>query len=138
MTQKEIVKMAQAGNADAFCMLYDMMKDRLYRYAYYRLSNSDDAEDAVSDAVLSAYIQIKELKNPDAFSAWMFKILSASCNKYIRRQIEQRETANGCQILIGHVNAACSGFVSLNSVHSYLIFSQISNYCFHQFVTLAV
>ena len=39
---------------DEFCKQYGMCKDKLYRYALYRLGNPDDAEDAVSDAVLSA------------------------------------------------------------------------------------
>jgi len=94
MTQKELVKLAQQGNHDAFCALYDERKTALFRYAYYKLSNYEDAQDAVSDAVLSAFVQIKELKNPDAFNVWLYKILTASCNKYIKNQIQARQTEN--------------------------------------------
>ena len=38
-------------------------------------------KDAISDAVLSAFRQIKSLKNPDVFKGWLFKILCASCKR---------------------------------------------------------
>ena len=66
-------------------------KDRLYRYAYYRLGNYDDAQDAVSDCIVSAYEQIKNLRRAEAFSSWIFKILYAACSAYIKQQMRQRE-----------------------------------------------
>lgn len=47
MTEKELVLCAQAGDVDAFCTLYDRYKRKLYNYAYYKLGNTQDAEDAV-------------------------------------------------------------------------------------------
>ena len=91
MTQKELVKLAQQGNHDAFCALYDERKTALFRYAYYRLGSVEDAQDAVSDTVLSAFLQIKEVRNPSAFNVWLYKILSASCNKYIKNQVDSRQ-----------------------------------------------
>ena len=86
MKESELVKKAQKGDSDAFCELYNLYKNRLYKYAYYRLSNANDAEDAVMDCVLSAYSQIHKLKKADAFSSWIFKILHSSCIKYIDLQ----------------------------------------------------
>lgn len=94
MTERELVKNAQAGSKEAFAQLYVKYQTKLYRYAYYKLGNADDAEDAVSDAVVSAFVQIKELKRADAFSSWLFKILSASCSKYIKHQIAKRDSVD--------------------------------------------
>lgn len=94
MQDKELAVMAKSGDRDAFAMLYNRYKDRLYRYAFYKLGNSDDAEDAVSDCVLSAYSQISKLKKSDAFSSWIFRILYCSCNAVIKRQIDARSNAN--------------------------------------------
>ena len=47
MRESDLVKMAKSGDKEAFCRLYSLYKDRLYRYAYYRLGNYDDAQDAV-------------------------------------------------------------------------------------------
>lgn len=67
MKESELVKKAQRGDSDAFCELYNLYKNRLYKYAYYRLSNANDAEDAVMDCVLSAYSQIHKLKKQTLF-----------------------------------------------------------------------
>lgn len=94
MGEKELIRLSKNGNKQAFAELYGLYKDRLYRYAYYRLGNTYDAQDAVCDTVLSAFEQISSLKKASAFSAWIFKIHYTTCSKYITRQIDARESAN--------------------------------------------
>lgn len=94
MKEKELVKKAKQGDKDSFCELYGLYKDRLYRYAFYKLGDCEDAQDAVSDCVVSAFEQIKNLRNADAFHSWIFRILHITCTKYVKRQIEARETSD--------------------------------------------
>ncbi len=82
---------ATGGDQAAFCTLYGAYKDKLYRYALYRLGNPEDAEDAVSDCVVSAYRQMDKLKKPEAFSSWLFRILYCACNALIKAQMQQRK-----------------------------------------------
>ena len=89
-----MVLYSRAGDKQAFCELYGRYKDRLYRYAYYRLGNAEDAEDAVSDCVLAAFEQIKNLRKPEAFPAWIFKILYRSCAQIIAAQAARRKMAD--------------------------------------------
>lgn len=94
MSEKELVKKARNGDKDAFCELYGIYKSRLFNYAFYRLGTVHDAEDAVSECVLSAYQQIKNLKSENAFCVWIFKILYSTCADAIKNQITQRGTEN--------------------------------------------
>lgn len=94
MEEKQLVILAKSGDKRAFCSLYSAYKTKLYRYAFYRLGNHEDAEDAVSDTVISAYQQIGSLKNENAFSAWLFRILYCSCNSIINAQIKRRNMIN--------------------------------------------
>ncbi|MCM1285122.1 MAG: RNA polymerase sigma factor [Acetobacter sp.] len=94
MDQKNLVNKAKNGDKDAFCALYNSHKDKLYRYAYYRLGKADDAEDAVSDTIVCAFERISTLRNANSFSSWIFKIHYSNCSKYIKSQIAQRETVN--------------------------------------------
>lgn len=94
MDEKQLVIYARAGDKQAFVALYSQYKDRMYRYAYYRLGNAADAEDAVSDCVLSAFRQIKKLRKPEAFAAWLFRILYCSCITLIEAQAAQRQLAD--------------------------------------------
>lgn len=45
----------------------------------------------MSDCVLSAYSQIKQLKKPEAFAAWLFRILYCSCASQIKAQAARRQ-----------------------------------------------
>ena len=94
MNEKELVLLSKGGNKEAFSELYSLYKDKLYRYAFYRLENRQDAEDAVSDAVYSAFYQIGRLKKPEAFSAWMFRILYFSCGEIIKARAKRRAMAD--------------------------------------------
>lgn len=94
MDEKELVLLAKQGDLKAFCALYDKYKNKLYSYAYYKLNNPQDAEDAVQDCALTAFEEIAKLKKAEAFSSWIFRILFCCCAAAIKRQIRQRNTDN--------------------------------------------
>ncbi len=73
----------------AFCRLYARHDLALYRYAYYRLHNVQDAQDAVADTVLEAYSHLHTLRDPAAFKSWIFTILHRVCNRYLTRRTTQ-------------------------------------------------
>lgn len=91
MEELRLIEQARAGDREAFCRIYGEYKDRLYRYAFYRLGNREDAEDAVSECVLSAWKQIRSLRDPQTFPAWIFRILSGCCGALIRKAMADRE-----------------------------------------------
>ena len=93
MSEKSIIQKAKVGDADAFCRIYEQYKDRLFRYAFYKLGNRQDAEDAVAECVLSGYRQLGQLRDETAFPAWIFRILSGVCAKLIAKQMERRNEA---------------------------------------------
>lgn len=78
----ELVTLAKEGSAEAFGELYELYYKEMYCYACCVTGSESLAQDAVSDAVLSAFKQIKSLKNAKAFKGWLFKILCAACKRY--------------------------------------------------------
>ena len=81
----KLVKRAQKGDSAAFAELYSAIYKELYYYALCNLNNQDDAADAVQDAVLDAFVGIKNLRSEDAFKGWMIRILTP---KIKRKQAE--------------------------------------------------
>ena len=88
---EKLVNEAIAGSKEAFCSLYGEYKDRLYRYALYRLGDPTEAEDAVSECVLAAWQSIGSLRSGKAFGSWIFRILSNCCASRIKEMIGARE-----------------------------------------------
>lgn len=100
----ELVRRAASGDAHAFATLYSFIYKDLYRFSLYTLQNPQDAEDAVSEAVLDAFSGIGGLRDPEAFKSWMFAILSAKCKQKIRQyknadsELSEDLAANDCSL----------------------------------------
>ena len=88
---KSLVNRARAGDVDAFGELYGVFREDMYRFAWYYTGTSVYAEEAVSNAVLSAFQNITSLKKADSFKSWLFKILYNECKKLQKEKL----TANG-------------------------------------------
>lgn len=89
----ELVTRAKEGSAEAFGELYELYYKEMYCYACYVTGSEILAQDAVSDAVLSAFKQIKSLKNEKAFKGWIFKILCATCKRYYTENQKRKSMA---------------------------------------------
>ncbi len=72
-----------------FTKLYSEVYSDLYYYALSRLGDPDNAEDAVSEAVLDAYKGFRKLRDYKRFKSWIFKILDRKL-KYIYRELRRR------------------------------------------------
>ncbi len=88
---EKLIREASAGSREAFVALYGQYKDKLYRYALYRLSDPADAEDAVSECILAAWKSIGQLRSSKAFGSWIFRILSNCCASRLREVITARD-----------------------------------------------
>lgn len=84
----ELIRQAQSGDAHAFARLYESVYKDLYRFAVYTLHHPQDAEDAVSETVADAFVQIRNLREAESFRPWIFRILTAKCSRHIRRYIQ--------------------------------------------------
>lgn len=86
MDEKLLVQKASGGDKEAFAALYMHCRDDLYRYAYFRLGNEEDARDAVSSCIVEAYEGIYGLRNAAAFRPWIFRILYRCCCRLMTEQ----------------------------------------------------
>ncbi|MBQ5399197.1 MAG: RNA polymerase sigma factor [Ruminococcus sp.] len=89
MDERKLVRNAARGDRESFAELYIKYRDRLYRYAVFRVGE-DCAADAVSDCVAEAWRCIPTLRDENAFGAWIFKLLHRSCISQIKEQKRQR------------------------------------------------
>ena len=81
----KLIELSKKGDAHAFSQLYSMYSNELYRYALYMTGNTQDAEDAVQEAVISAWRSVHNLKENDKFKLWLFKILTNKCKTLLIR-----------------------------------------------------
>lgn len=60
------------------------MRDTLYRVSATLLRREADREDAVSEAIAKALVKLPGLRRPEAFQAWMIRILINECYNILR------------------------------------------------------
>ncbi len=91
MKENELVARAANGDLDAFCTLYDMYKQKLVNFAYFRIGNLEDAEDLVQDCMLKVFQNLPALQKLEAFTAWIYKILYRDCATFLKRRAREQD-----------------------------------------------
>ena len=91
MYNSELISQSKQDRRTAFSMLYEAVYADLYRFAYYYFGNIQDAEDAVQETAMDAYLNIHKLKNESAFKSWIFTILSVKCKRIMRHFCESKK-----------------------------------------------
>lgn len=84
--QRDLVVSAKSGDHDAFTALAAGALDRLHRTARLILRDGDRASDAVQEALLSAWLDIRAVRDPDRFDAWLNRLLVRACYRVARRE----------------------------------------------------
>jgi RNA polymerase sigma-70 factor (ECF subfamily) len=82
----ELVERALEGDLDALSILFARDRVRLYRAAFSLLHNREDAEDALQDGLLCAYLNLRSFEGRSQFSTWLTRIvLNAALMKRRKR-----------------------------------------------------
>ncbi len=85
MDIKPLIKRARNGDPDAFVSLMEENKAALYKTAVSILHNDADAADAMQDAILLCWRNIKKLRQEKYFKTWLTRILINCCKDIIRK-----------------------------------------------------
>jgi len=83
--ERELVDRARRGDHDAFTRLVDGSVDRLYTVAELILHDADRAQDAVQEALVSAWRDLPALRDTGAWDAWLYRLTVWSCYRHARR-----------------------------------------------------
>jgi RNA polymerase sigma-70 factor (ECF subfamily) len=84
--QHDLVVRAQHGDAEAFGLLASGAIDRLHGVAYRILRDTDRADDATQQALMSAWDHLRSLRDPDRFDAWTYKLVVHAAYREARRE----------------------------------------------------
>jgi len=91
MCEDALVAAAKQGQAEAFATLCEAHARRLIRNAQRITRNREDAEDALQNAFLSAFIHIKNFNGRSSFSTWLTRIAINSALMTLRKKRRSRE-----------------------------------------------
>ena len=83
--QRTLVDRAKLGDEEAFDALARTVGDRCMAIACRILRDADLAEDAVQGALITAWRELRTLRDPDRFEPWLHRILTNACYAEAKR-----------------------------------------------------
>ena len=84
--QRALVDRAKRGDGEAFDALARTACDKCMAIAVRILRDADLAEDAVQAALITAWRELRSLRDPEAFEPWLHRILTHACYAEARRR----------------------------------------------------
>jgi RNA polymerase sigma-70 factor (ECF subfamily) len=84
--QRDLVERAKQGDHDAFAQLARATVARLDAAARLILRDPDLAHDAVQEGFLRAWRDLRGLRDPDRFDAWLRRLVVNACLDIVRRR----------------------------------------------------
>ena len=105
---QDLARRAREGDHDAFSALVRETLGRLYTTARLILHDPDRADDAVQDALVEAWRDIRGLRDLDRLDAWLHRLLVRSCYRVAKR--ERRRSVAEIPLMPFHDEAGADGF----------------------------
>lgn len=92
MDESELIRRAQAGNADAFESLLETRYDTLYRFAYKWCGNKADAEDVAQQACIKLARSISQFRFESKFTSWLYRLVINCAKDWQKSQARHEST----------------------------------------------
>lgn len=86
----DLVAQARSGDREAFAEIAARSLPRLNAVARLILRDASRAEDAVQDAIVDAWVDLRALRDPERFDAWLNRLLVHACYDVARRDRGRR------------------------------------------------
>jgi len=84
--EQQLVAAAKCGDAAAFDQLFQPIAKRTFQIVYRITRNREDAEDALQDSLLRAFLHIKAFETRSGFSSWFTSIAINSALMILRKK----------------------------------------------------
>lgn len=97
--ERELVEQAQRGDQEAFAALVELTADRLYSIAYRILRDPARADDALQNALIAMWQRLPELRDPDRFEAWTYRMI-------VRASYREAEQARGLRARVRELSVS--------------------------------
>lgn len=79
VSEAELVRRAQAGEASAFGVLVEAYQSFAYHLALRAVGNSQEAEDITQEALVRAWQALPKFRGQARFQTWLYRIVTNVC-----------------------------------------------------------
>ncbi len=91
---EQLVKQAQAGNAQAFEYLLESHYDTIFRFAFRWCGNREDAEDIAQQACVKLARGLGQYRFESSFTSWLYRLVINCAKDWHKTQGRHRYSAD--------------------------------------------
>jgi RNA polymerase sigma factor (sigma-70 family) len=96
LSDESLVQAAKNGHSTAFATLCERYRQQLFRAAHRITRSFEDAEDAVQETLLRAFVHIMDFDGRSSFGTWLTRIAINSALMILRKKRASLEIATDC------------------------------------------
>jgi RNA polymerase sigma-70 factor (ECF subfamily) len=82
----QVIEACQEGDREAFRILFETYKDRVYSIAVYSAGDLSIAEDVTQQIFLKLFTAIKQFRGESEFTTWLYRLVVNACMDERRRR----------------------------------------------------
>src|SRR6266478_5622893 len=88
----DLIKRAQKGDAAAFNEVVLAYRKRILGTIARLISRPDDVEDVGQEVFLRLYFSLDQLRSPEVFEPWLYRLTVNAAYDYLRKQRRRQES----------------------------------------------
>jgi RNA polymerase sigma-70 factor (ECF subfamily) len=81
-----VIRACQEGDREAFRLLFEAYKDRVFSIASYSLGNEAAADDVTQQIFVKLFMRIEQFRGDSEFTTWLYRLVINSCLDERRKQ----------------------------------------------------
>lgn len=111
LVETETIERAQSGDDEAFSEIIRAYRKRILGTVYRTISRGDDVEDVGQEVFVRLYDSLRQLRTPQVFEPWLYRLTINACYDYLRRKRREIDVrmADLSEEQVVAVDAALSG-----------------------------
>src|SRR5918993_1879322 len=88
----ELIQRARSGDDSAFNQIVSTYRKRISGTIARLIGRPEDVEDVAQDVFLRLYFSLDQLRTPEVFEPWLYRLTVNASYDYLRRQRRRHES----------------------------------------------
>jgi RNA polymerase sigma-70 factor (ECF subfamily) len=91
LTEQELIEECRSGNLQSFSKLVGLTSGFAFSIAFRMLGDEEQAKDIVQETMITIWGKIQDIKSPETFKTWLYRIVVNKCYDQLRKRKKQQE-----------------------------------------------
>ena len=120
--ETDLIRRAQADDANAFCSLAERYARRIYLLAFHYCRNAHDAEDLSQEVWLKAYQALAGFRSDSSFYTWLRRI---TINAFLNHQRSSSFRQQGRTTIVEFIESDCETIFESRSTSPETVYNKV-------------